>query len=608
MALLERSDQILGEIRVEPFAYHSKYSPSGFELRLERYGQRLYHVLNDSFDQIPEDLLALANDVLNHQQAYRSNERTIRVEMSLRLLGWLLQRKENKSTSFEQAAKSYASDGGFVDWARHCLYGGEGVAALANAYSRLVEIVTEKREAENKRFGGLLANWTEIGSPGDSLLLIENVLKEIGANAARSRPVLLIVMDGMGFAVFRELIEDVVSQGWVEQGIAGKNWPRPVIAALPSITEVSRTSLLCGRLALGSSGDEVNGFKTNADLLEVSRSGYPPVLFHKSNLTDSGSADLAADMRKEIASDKRKIVGAVINAVDDHLMKGEQIVVPWTLKHVPVLEQLLYAARDAGRVVILTSDHGHILDRQTVYRKNEPGERFRINDEPPLPDELVVSGSRVLAASGCFIAPWSEMVRYGVKKHGYHGGITPQECVVPLAVLSRQNQPLDGWEELPPYYPDWWYIASARVVVQEETSREAPTTLETVSPRALASDAERLPFFAIPEVSPLSRREVWIKALLESPTYASQNKLLGRSAPSPGFVRSFLSALHEHGGKMLRPALAQALEQPEQRMSEIISAMRRLLNVDGYPVLSVDASGTVVVLNRELLTSQFELS
>ena len=38
----------------------------------------------------------------------------------------------------------------------------------------------------------------------------------------------------------------------------------------------------------------------------------------------------------------------------------------------------------------------------------------------------------VIPESKALIAPWSEKVRYGVKKNGYHGGITPQEMIVKL--------------------------------------------------------------------------------------------------------------------------------------------------------------------------------
>src|SRR5258708_97696 len=42
------------------------------------------------------------------------------------------------------------------------------------------------------------------------------------------------------------------------------------------------------------------------------------------------------------------------------------------------------------------------------------------------------------------------------KKQGYHGGATPQEVLVPLAVLVPQHRTLAGWEALPDYEPAWW--------------------------------------------------------------------------------------------------------------------------------------------------------
>jgi hypothetical protein len=194
-------------------------------------------------------------------------------------------------------------------------------------------------------------------------------------------------------------------------------------------------------------------------LLGVSRQGQPPVLFHKASLSETSGSDLSADVRKEIASDKRKIVGVVVNAVDDHLAKGSQVAVPWTLRHLPVLDHLLYAARDHGRTIIITSDHGHVIERQMKYRKAEPGERYRRDDGKPLADELLITGSRVIGPGGNrLIAPWSESVRYGVKKYGYHGGLTPQECIIPLAVLTRQSQITKGWVEIPLVIPEWWEV------------------------------------------------------------------------------------------------------------------------------------------------------
>jgi hypothetical protein len=462
--LVERADQILKEIRADGYAYLSRYSHAGLNMRLERFGQPLHAVLQGGAQIVPDELLALAGSVFEHHEADRVRERVARVEMAVRLLGWLARPDAGEVGSFAEAAQHYRDEGGFVDRARYSLDSGDSIPILAQAYARLAEIVTTRREIENKRFAELLVNWTEAGSVSEAVLCVEQVLGEVVARAAKDGPVLLIAVDGMSMAVFGELIEDIVGKGWVQCAPEGATWPRPVISALPSVTEVSRTSLFCGRIAIGTSKDEIVGFAKNDHLLGMSRQGQPPVLFHKASLSETSGSDLSADVRKEIASDKRKIVGVVVNAVDDHLAKGSQVAVPWTLRHLPVLDHLLYAARDHGRTIIITSDHGHVIERQTKYRKAEPGERYRSDDGKPLADELLITGSRVIGpADNRLIAPWSEAVRYGTKKYGYHGGLTPQECIIPLAVLTKQSQITKGWVEIPLAIPEWWKVRDRRL-------------------------------------------------------------------------------------------------------------------------------------------------
>lgn len=454
--VVERADQILREVRAEGFAHLSRYSQAGFNIRLERFGQALHTALREGSQSATDELLSLAAEVFAHHEVVHAQERVARVKMAIRLLNWLAI-PQSQSGSFAEAAHHYFREGGFVDRARYSLDGGDSIPTLSQAYTRLAGRVTARREAQNKHFAELFVNWTEAGSASNSLLPVEDVLRDVVATSAQAGPVLLIVVDGMGMSVFGELIEDIVLKGWAVCAPEKAAWPRPVISALPSITEVSRTSLFCGRLTAGTGKDEIVGFAQNPHILAVCRQGQLPVLFHKASLSETSGFDLGADVRKEIASEKRKIVGVVVNAVDDHLAKGSQVAVPWTLRHLPVLDQLLYAARDHARTVIITSDHGHVIERQTTYRKNEPGERYRTDDGNPLADELQVAGSRVIGPSGNrLIAPWSEAVRYGMKKYGYHGGLTPQECIIPLVVLMRQSRMAKGWTETPPIVPEWW--------------------------------------------------------------------------------------------------------------------------------------------------------
>jgi hypothetical protein len=163
-------------------------------------------------------------------------------------------------------------------------------------------------------------------------------------------------------AVWRELSQELVQAGaqlwsWRE----GQPLP-PGLSALPSMTGFSRASLLCGKLASGGQEVERRGFAENPALMGASRSGYPPVLFHKDELAGDTT-------RKEIRNPQRRVVGVVVNVVDDSLDGPAQRTFHWSLSQVPVLRALLAEAETAGRAVIFASDHGHVMDRGAVMRR-----------------------------------------------------------------------------------------------------------------------------------------------------------------------------------------------------------------------------------------------
>lgn len=601
---VDRSDQILREIHAVPFAFVSDYSRLGFELRLEGFGEALSAALEGPIREAPADLVQKANAVRSHRLANRSQARRNQVEMAIRVVRWLAATHANIEPtleSFEDLAMAYAQEGGFLDWARQALFFGDPLQTLSAAYGRVCDIVTQRRESQSKLFAHRLVDWMAAGCAGRSTVLIEDVLKAVVAPLARVAPVLLVVVDGMSFAVFRELLEDILTHGWFQLTKEGESAPKPVIAALPSITEVCRRSLLAGRLMSGSGEDEKQAFAANVELLQASKSGGVPILFHKSDLADPGGASLALEVRKEIAAEKRRVVAVIVNAVDDHLLKGEQVDIPWTLSHVPLLNQLLGAAMEAGRLVVLTSDHGHVLDHDTVYRPSNLGERYRDDDVTIQADEVRITGTRVvLPSERTLIAPWSEKVRYGGKRNGYHGGASPQECVVPLAILGWQTLAPAGYQLGAPYRPHWWLAEPAPEPTTPARKAALPTA-SVIEPQHSTKGQAELPF-----VGPAIRR-TWIDRLLQSPLLLKQLQQAGRSAPPPERLRTFLQALDERGGTLLRAALAQKLGEPELRMPGLIAAVRRVLNVDGYPVLSVDDTSGSVVLNLQLVEVQFEL-
>lgn len=602
--LLLRADEILSDVQGEAFAFLSDTSPLGFDQRLARFGERLSEVLSGKAWDKLDGLVEARQAVRDHDQSAREARRLERVDMAVRLVRWLGEQGRQghvDHASLAEASADHLRNGGFVDWARLSLRSGDPVQVLSEAYARLFEAVTQIREAQAHRFARLLVDWTAAGSQADDLVPVERVLEQIVAPLAAESPVLVIVIDGMSVAVCRELLADLTRHEWISLCEPGRTYNRPGITALPSITEFSRTSLLTGKLQSGGASEEATGFAEHPALLATCRTGYPPILFHKPSLQESEDAVLAADVRKEIGSSYRKVVGVVVNAVDDHLLKGGQIDMRWSRDEIKVLPALLHEARMARRLVVLVSDHGHVLDCQTQARLCEGGERWRVASDEPAGDELLVQGPRVLVEGHRLIAPWSERVRYGMMKNGYHGGLSPQEVVVPIAVLSGIDSYPKGWREQPVDTPVWWDEPSPTTPLKEQP---APV-LKPTKPHEMLfdkgeDDAQESPKAGEPTPE-------WVKRLLASPVFEQQKGLGGRGLPADEVFAKLLGALDRRGGKLTSVALARALEFPALRLSGLLAKAQRVLNIDGYAVLSRDDASDTVELNRELLLKQFDL-
>ncbi len=635
---IQRGDEILREVHADTLAHLSDTSPLGFDQRLARVGQRLLDGVKRGSWNLADQLMDAHQTVRCHEQAAWEVRRLERVDMALRLVRWLkasfvtghssLVGSEKTSDqgqvtddkqprthpqSFAEAADAYLREGGFIDWARLSLRSGDPVRELSEAYARLFERVTEIRQRQSQTFAKLLADWTAAGSGGDEVISVERVLAEVVAPLAEKHRVLVIVVDGMSVAVGRELLADITQHEWIAISEPDRNFNRPGLATIPSVTEFSRTSLLCGTLRQGGQENEKAGFAEHPTLVARSRSGSPPVLFHKANLSETEDTVLAAEVRKEIASSHRRVVGVVVNAVDDHLLKGEQIDTRWTRDEIKVLPALLHEARIARRLVVLVSDHGHVLDCRTEGRPQQTelsgGERWRTADDAPAEDELLVEGQRVLAAGHRLIAPWSERVRYGSKKNGYHGGLAPQEMIVPIAVLSSTDDLPKGWSEQPIDTPAWW----------DEPSPEPATSVQPIPPLKPTKPQAKGTLFDLEDVnsqlsavsSPLEEGKTpvpkWVVRLLTCPVFEEQKRLGGRGVPGDAVLTKLLSVLDQRGGKMTSAALARALEFPPVRLPGLLAKAERILNVDGYDVLRRDEASDTIELNRDLLLKQFDL-
>jgi hypothetical protein len=591
---LGRADQLLESLGAAGSAIESRWSPLGFQQRLASFAESLAG--DDPAKCQAAYALISAHEGSRYLEELRSRREN--AEMAMRLKRWL-EKPVSAPLLLEEAVLAYEQDGSWVDLARHQLLSGDESEGVSRSYRQLFEKVTARRENENRRFAELLSAITSSNQVSPGLLLVEDLLAKVVAPLAKrvAAGVLLIVMDGMSLPIWHELSRDLNQHGWPDWVPKEGAGFRSILTALPSATNFSRASLLSGKLISGAQNVEKRGFQGNVDLRAAGKSGTPPILFHKDEVGASGS-DLAESVRLEIRDSHRKVVGVIVNVVDDHLEGPQQLSIQWSLRSIPVLHALLGEARDAGRVVIVASDHGHVLDHGSrLSRKTDSADRWRtFHGETAIEaDELVVKGSRVLVDGGQIVCPTSENVRYTANlRLGYHGGLTAQECVAPLAVLAPALLEIDGWTVEMVSPPEWWFDVDPAPTAERPKPRKTPT-VKGKEPRIAA-----LPLF---QTSP--DYVDWVDALLASEVFAEQMGTFANRLKREQVEQS-LRALADRNMVLLKSVFAQRIGISALRVEGLIASLQRILNVEGYPVLSVDASQTIR-LNIQLLREQFGL-
>jgi len=180
------------------------------------------------------------------------------------------------------------------------------------------------------------------------------------------------------------------------------------------------------------------------------------------------------------------------------------------------------------------------------------------------------------------------------KQNGYHGGITPQEVLVPLAVFTRSGGPeLQGYAETPPGLPAWW--------------EAAPAVAAPVRPPRKATTTKARPGRQQAELGFSGGKRASIPALLASPLFAVQREQAQRGYPGDDKTTAVLQAFADKGDTMTVLALANHLNLPASRVQGMLSTLRRVLNVDGTEVLEVEVQSGTVRVHWETLRLQFGL-
>lgn len=602
-AVLHRADRLLTAFGGDDLAGRSTLLDAGLRARLRTLAAAVDTAVDGTAAE--RDAMETALDrVVNHDLLPLRTEQITPAVMAARLVRWLAE-PVNEPRTVAEGVAGHASNWGWVDRALAALWFGEPTAdpTTAAVYAKVHDAVRAVRDRLDAAFATRLAAWASASSAPDELLLIEDVLARVVAPLARpdTAPPLLLVLDGMSTAVAAQLAEQVRAFGMTEitrraEGREG------AVAVIPSVTGVSRTSLLCGRLAEGTADTERAGF---AAFWQSRR--LAAALFHKSDLPGGAGHRLAPavlDAVSRVDGPDRSIVGVVLNTIDDALDHGrEGGRVDWNLNDVTFVRELLAAAKSYGRPVVLVSDHGHVLERERGAPSGEhaTSARWRPAVRPAGDGEVELSGDRVLLGDGRVVVPWRETIRYTARKAGYHGGASLAEMTVPVLVfVPAPDTPIPAdWHLLSPERatPPWWSagpvaaVADAVPAKPRQKRRSPPPELDAL----FAAPAP-----AVPVAETLGRRVVG------SPVYQAQQRYV-RKPPAPAAVASIVDALVQSGDRLSVTALAELAAIPAIRIPGFVAMLRSLLNVEGYPVLTAIDGGQTLQLDGDMLRSQFEL-
>ena len=558
----------------------------GLDARLDRLGDAI-----ERFLRKPDALVEVESEaarVLAHRFAPRNHPGPEAARMAARLCRSLVD--STAGTAGIHPVGHYLEYGAWQDWARRSLRGVRP-ERFARAVTKLLDQVALARRVQDEAFANTLLATLRLGEVPAELTPVESALDRVVAPLASQIPLLLVVLDGMSVDVSLAMSQSLLSRGWTAWERRGE--PLALLATVPSVTECSRTSLLSGRLARGVARQEAQAFAAHEGLRRASRSGQPPQLFHKAGVEQSHQ--LSPEVATAIADTASQVVAVVINAIDDALAKSDQVRIDWDIDTIPLLAEVLDQAARAGRAVVLTSDHGHVLERDSTLRSGGAGERYRMAEKPAAEGELLADGPRVRALmETAIVVPWREDFRYAVKKNGYHGGVSRQEMIVPLGIWTPSGLELPEAGHVPSMQarPTWWDADGQVPPPQSVPAR--PTA------RRKAEEASGELF------APRQERGL-AAALVAGSVFNHQQARIGRVALDPQRVATLVRSLEEGGGRARVEQLARAIGMPAVRMRGVVSILQRTLNIDGFPVVSFEQATGTVLLDLPLLRTQFQL-
>lgn len=646
-ALVRAADKRAADVEIVAHVGGSRRLPSAWRLRLDRLGGSLSAVAATPTAAAVQAAVAASREVWHHDLAREDDQVIVlrRAEMALRLASWLAVRPDrelppasNEYGDVETLAGWYAGEGGYLDQARRQARGaGDGL--FERGIREVVAAVDAIRLELDRRFARALSAWHRAGRRATQVVPIDQAVQRIACQFLDEDPqrrLLVVLMDGMAWAQAVELLDSMGDRAsvwgplaWHQQAKhrVGEGPYPAVLTNFPTVTEVSRSAFFAGKsLAPGAAVNaslDPEKWKANRDVQKhVSGNAVPQLRLRGDGQAKDGSA--SPDALELVLDPSQRIAAVVINAVDMSLKADRTHEVEWKLDNVKALRELLDKATEAGRAVLLCSDHGHVPSdkMESTGVPMREGARWRVWQRATDPLEEyeigLVAGEGVWAPKGAhgvaLIA--DEAHRHGGGTgSGEHGGASLAEVVAPCVLIgcadvaAAIDDPGQAVRATVP--PSWWFYDVGHAGAADPTAEERPRKPGKKPRKPPPEQQPFLPTFVPPVVTavpPVATAAA--SAAASESRLASSELFLARAADAKTRQQALRAVefLRVRKGVAAAAAFAAELGEFAARVQGVVAKLQEILNVDGYQVLRYDRQNQQVHLDVEKLAQQFDVS
>ncbi|MBK6514239.1 MAG: BREX-2 system phosphatase PglZ [Polyangiaceae bacterium] len=285
--ILERAESFVPDPEMARRLADSRFLPCAFRATEEALAGALASFAKQPAAELVTQGKQELEQLGRHRLARSRDGLLSRARMALRLAAYLLTRPDlAEQASIHGSygavftyAHHYVEEGSFVDHARDTARGPEETP-LEQALGAVLERLDAQRDEDDTTFARACASWVAAGANDAGKVVpiakgIDHFVVPFLKDAPH-RKLLVVLLDGMSWANAVELLMDLEGHRYGLLRVADRT-PRPMLAALPTLTGVSRSAFFAGKpIKTGEPQDtskDPERFATHAGLRKIGIEG-----------------------------------------------------------------------------------------------------------------------------------------------------------------------------------------------------------------------------------------------------------------------------------------------------------------------------------------------